>query len=24
VTVMWVGDGWYRDHFTYGRRVLPS
>jgi cell wall-associated NlpC family hydrolase len=23
VTVMWVGDGWYRDHFVYGRRVLP-
>jgi cell wall-associated NlpC family hydrolase len=22
VTVMWVGDGWYREHFTYGRRVL--
>jgi hypothetical protein len=24
VTVMWVGDGWYRDHFVFGRRVLPS
>jgi cell wall-associated NlpC family hydrolase len=24
VTVMWVGDGWYRDHFVHGRRVLPS
>jgi cell wall-associated NlpC family hydrolase len=22
VTVMWVGDGWYRDHFVHGRRVL--
>ena len=22
VTVMWVGDGWYREHFVYGRRVL--
>jgi cell wall-associated NlpC family hydrolase len=24
VTIMWVGDRWYRDHFKYGRRVLPS
>ena len=24
VTIMWVGDGWYRDHFVHGRRVLPS
>lgn len=24
VTIMWVGDGWYRDHFTHGRRVLPD
>jgi len=24
VTVMWVGDGWYRDHFRYGRRILPG
>jgi hypothetical protein len=24
VTVMWVGDGWYRDHFVHGRRVLPD
>jgi cell wall-associated NlpC family hydrolase len=24
VTVMWVGDGWYRDHFVHGRRVLPN
>ena len=24
VTVMWVGDGWYRDHFVWGRHVLPS
>jgi hypothetical protein len=23
VTIMWVGDGWYRDHFVFGRRVLP-
>ncbi len=22
VTVMWVGDGWYREHFTHGRRVI--
>jgi cell wall-associated NlpC family hydrolase len=22
VTIMWVGDGWYRDHFVYGRRIL--
>jgi len=22
VTLMWIGDGWYRDHFMYGRRVL--
>jgi hypothetical protein len=24
VTVMWVGDGWYRDHFEYGRRIVPA
>lgn len=24
VTLMWVGDGWYREHFVHGRRVLPS
>jgi len=24
VTVMWVGDGWYRDHFVYGRRILRT
>lgn len=24
VTLMWVGDGWYRDHFVHGRRILPS
>jgi cell wall-associated NlpC family hydrolase len=24
VTIMWVGDGWYRDHFVHGRRILPS
>jgi hypothetical protein len=23
VTIMWVGDGWYRDHFVFGRRVVP-
>ena len=22
VTVMWVGDGWYREHFRFGRRVI--
>jgi cell wall-associated NlpC family hydrolase len=24
VSIMWVGDGWYRDHFMWGRHVLPS
>jgi hypothetical protein len=24
VTLMWVGSGWYRDHFVHGRRILPS
>jgi len=24
VTVMWVGDGWYREHFMWGRQILPS
>lgn len=24
VSIMWVGSGWYRDHFSHGRRVLPS
>lgn len=24
VTIMWVGDGWYRDHFVHGRRVIPA
>ena len=24
VTVMWIGDGWYRDHFVHGRRVLAT
>ena len=24
VTIMWVGDGWYRDHFVHGRRVLST
>jgi cell wall-associated NlpC family hydrolase len=23
VTLMWVASGWYRDHFLFGRRVLP-
>jgi cell wall-associated NlpC family hydrolase len=23
-TIMWVGSGWYRDHFEHGRRILPS
>jgi cell wall-associated NlpC family hydrolase len=23
VTFMWVGDGWYADHFRFGRRILP-
>jgi hypothetical protein len=23
VTLMWVGKGWYREHFKFGRRVLP-
>jgi cell wall-associated NlpC family hydrolase len=21
VTIMWVGDGWYRDHFVHGRHL---
>jgi hypothetical protein len=24
VTIMWVGSGWYRDHFVGGRRVLGA
>jgi cell wall-associated NlpC family hydrolase len=24
VTIMWVGGGWYRDHFVHGRRILPA
>ena len=24
VTIMWVGSGWYRDHFVHGRRILPT
>ncbi|HEX9122181.1 MAG TPA: NlpC/P60 family protein [Actinomycetota bacterium] len=24
VTIMWVGSGWYRDHFVWGRRVLGT
>jgi cell wall-associated NlpC family hydrolase len=23
VSIMWVGDGWYRAHFVHGRRILP-
>jgi cell wall-associated NlpC family hydrolase len=22
VTIMWVGDGWYRDHFVIGRHII--
>jgi hypothetical protein len=22
VTLMWIGDGWYRDHFKWGRRLI--
>jgi cell wall-associated NlpC family hydrolase len=22
VTIMWVGNGWYRDHFVHGRHVI--
>jgi hypothetical protein len=22
VTIMWVGGGWYREHFVHGRRIL--
>ncbi len=24
VTIMWVADGWYREHFVHGRRILPD
>ncbi|HEX9298654.1 MAG TPA: NlpC/P60 family protein [Actinomycetota bacterium] len=24
VTIMWVGDGWYRQHFRFGRQILPT
>ena len=24
VTIMWVGDGWYRDHFVHGRRIVRN
>jgi cell wall-associated NlpC family hydrolase len=24
VTIMWVGDGWYRDHFVHGRRIVKG
>jgi cell wall-associated NlpC family hydrolase len=23
VTLMWVGKGWYHDHFVHGRHVIP-
>lgn len=23
VTVQWVKDGWYRDHFVWSRRIIP-
>lgn len=23
VTVMWVGTDWYREHFLFGRRIVP-
>jgi cell wall-associated NlpC family hydrolase len=23
VTLSWAGDGWWRDHFVFGRRVIP-
>lgn len=22
ITVMWIGDGWYREHFLFGRRII--
>ena len=24
VTIMWVGTGWYRNHFVHGRRIIPA
>jgi cell wall-associated NlpC family hydrolase len=24
VTIMWVADGWYRDHFVHGRRLIQA
>ncbi len=24
VTIMWVGDGWYADHFVHGRRIIGA
>jgi hypothetical protein len=24
VTIMWVGTGWYHDHFVHGRRIMGS
>jgi NlpC/P60 family protein/S-layer family protein len=24
VTIMWVGTGWYADHFVHGRRILTG
>jgi cell wall-associated NlpC family hydrolase len=24
VTIMWIGEGWYRNHFVHGRRIIPA
>ena len=24
VTIMWIGTGWYRNHFAWGRRIIPA
>jgi cell wall-associated NlpC family hydrolase len=24
VTIMWVGTGWYHDHFVRGRRIMGT
>jgi NlpC/P60 family len=24
VTIMWIGDGWYADHFVHGRRIVGT
>jgi cell wall-associated NlpC family hydrolase len=24
VTIMWIGTGWYRNHFVHGRRIIPA